>query len=136
MRTILTSILVDNQDKALKFYTEVLGFIKKTDIPMGPDTKWLTVVASEGPDDVEILLEPNWNPAIQIDGKPAAAEWQKILFNAGIPAAVFKVTDIEAEHKRLLDAGVRFTKSPMQAGPVKIAVLDDTCGNLIQIIQP
>ncbi|HVW12506.1 MAG TPA: VOC family protein [Mucilaginibacter sp.] len=136
MRTILTSILVDNQDKALKFYTEVLGFIKKTDIPMGPDTKWLTVVASEGPDDVEILLEPNWNPAIQIDGKPAAAEWQKILFNAGIPAAVFKVTDIEAEHKRLLDAGVHFTKSPMQAGPVKIAVLDDTCGNLLQIIQP
>ena len=70
MRTILTSILVDNQDKALKFYTGVLGFIKKTEIPMGPDTKWLTVVASEGPDDVEILLEPNWNPAIQIDGNP------------------------------------------------------------------
>jgi len=135
MRTILTSILVDNQDKALKFYTEVLGFIKKTDIPMGPDTKWLTVVASEGPDDVEILLEPNWNPGIQIDGKPAAAEWQKILFNAGIPCAVFGVTDIEAEYKKLLEAGARFTKPPMQAGPVKIAVLDDTCGNLVQIIQ-
>jgi predicted enzyme related to lactoylglutathione lyase len=135
MRTILTSILVDNQDKALKFYTEVLGFIKKTDIPMGADTKWLTVVASEGPDDVEILLEPNWNPGIQINGNPAAAEWQKILFNAGIPCAVFGVTDIETEYKRLLEAGARFTKPPMQAGPVKIAVLDDTCGNLLQILQ-
>lgn len=135
MRTILTSILVDNQDKALKFYTEVLGFIKKTEIPMGPDTKWLTVVASEGPDDVEILLEPNWNPGIRIDGKPAAAEWQKILFNAGIPCAVFGVTDIGAEYKKLLEAGARFTKPPMQAGPVKIAVLDDTCGNLVQIVQ-
>ena len=133
MRTILTSILVPDQDKALKFYTEVLGFIKKNDISLG-DAKWLTVVASEGPD-VEILFEPNWNPAIEINGKPAAAEWQKILFNAGIPCAVFGVADIEAEYNRLLEAGVQFTKPPTQAGPVKIAVLDDTCGNLIQIIQ-
>ncbi|MBS1525608.1 MAG: VOC family protein [Bacteroidetes bacterium] len=136
MRTILTSILVDSQEKALDFYTTKLGFIKKKEISLGPDTKWLTVVASEGPEDVEILLEPNWNPSIQIDGKPAAAEWQKILFKAGIPAAVFKVTDIDAEYKRLLEAGVQFTKAPMQAGLVKIAVLDDTCGNLVQIIQP
>lgn len=133
MKTILTCILVDDQDKALKFYTSVLGFIKKADFPVG-DAKWLTVVASEGPD-VEILLEPNWNPAIQIDGKPAAAEWQKILFNAGIPAAMFGVTDTESEYKRLLDKGVRFTQPPVQMGPVKIAVLDDTCGNLIQIAQ-
>lgn len=133
MKTILTCILVDDQNKALKFYTGVLGFTKKTDFPVG-DAKWLTVVASEGPD-VEILLEPNWNPAIQIDGKPAAAEWQKILFNAGIPAAMFGVTDTESEYKRLLDKGVRFTQPPVQMGPVKIAVLDDTCGNLIQIAQ-
>jgi predicted enzyme related to lactoylglutathione lyase len=135
MKTILTSILVGDQDKALKFYTEVLGFIKKTEVPMGPGTKWLTVVASDGPD-VEILLEPNWNPAIQIDGKPAAAEWQKILFNASIPVAVFGVKDIEDEYKRLSDKGVHFIKPPMQAGSVKIAVLDDTCGNLVQIIEP
>ncbi|HWD89286.1 MAG TPA: VOC family protein [Mucilaginibacter sp.] len=134
MKTILTSILVDNQDKALKFYTEILGFIKKHDVPIG-DAKWLTVIASEGPDDVEILLEPNWNPAIQINGKPAAAEWQKILFNAGIPAAMFGVTDIEAEYARLSEKGVRFTQPPAQMGPVKIAVLDDTCGNLVQIMQ-
>jgi catechol 2,3-dioxygenase-like lactoylglutathione lyase family enzyme len=134
MKTILTSILVDNQDKALKFYTEILGFIKKHDVPIG-DAKWLTVIASEAPDEVEILLEPNWNPAIRIDGKPAAAEWQKILFNAGIPAAMFGVTDIEAEYARLSEKGVRFTQPPAQIGPVKIAVLDDTCGNLIQIMQ-
>jgi predicted enzyme related to lactoylglutathione lyase len=135
MRTILTSILVGDQDNALKFYTEVLGFIKKTEVPMGPGIKWLTVVASEGPDDVEILLEPNWNPAIQIDGKPAAAEWQKILFNTGIPAAAFGVTDVDSEYDRLKNAGVRFTQAPVQMGPVKIAVLDDTCGNLLQLVQ-
>jgi predicted enzyme related to lactoylglutathione lyase len=134
MKTIITSILVDNQDRALKFYTETLGFIKKTEIPMG-DAKWLTVVASEGPDDVEILLEPNWNPAIQIDGKPAAAEWQKILYNAGIPVTIFAVTDIEKEYARLQEAGVRFTQPPAQMGPVKIATFDDTCGNLIRIVQ-
>jgi len=84
---------------------------------------------------VEILLEPNWNPAIQIDGKPAAAEWQKILFNAGIPSAMFGITDIKAEYERLLKGGVRFTKPPTNMGPVTIAVFDDTCGNLIQIAQ-
>lgn len=135
MRTILTSILVDNQDKALQFYTEVLGFKKKTEVPIDTDTKWLTVVASEGPEDVEILLEPNWNPAIQIDGKPAAAEYQKILTNASIPAAVFGVTDIEAEYKRLQNAGVKFTTGPTNIGPVTIAVFEDTCGNLVQILQ-
>ncbi|MBS1529865.1 MAG: VOC family protein [Bacteroidetes bacterium] len=133
MKTVLTSILVNDQDKAFKFYTEILGFIKKTEVDLG-HAKWLTVVASEGPD-VEILLEPNWNPAIQIDGKPAAAEWQKILFNAGIPAAMFGVEDIEMEYERLLEQGVHFTQPPAQMGPVKLAVLDDTCGNLVQIMQ-
>jgi catechol 2,3-dioxygenase-like lactoylglutathione lyase family enzyme len=134
MKTILTSILVDNQDKALKFYTEVLGFIKKTEFPMG-DAKWLTVVASEGPDDVEILLEPNWNSAIQIDGKPAASEYQKILFNAGIPATAFGVADVEKEYERLEKLGVLFKTKPTRMGPVTIATFDDTCGNLIQIVQ-
>jgi predicted enzyme related to lactoylglutathione lyase len=133
MRTILTSILVDDQDKALKFYTEKLGFIKKTEFPIGND-KWLTVIASEGPE-VEILLEPNWNPAIQIDGKPAAAEYQKILFNAGIPATCFGVDDIEKEFEKLQNAGVKFTTPPTKMGPVTIALFDDTCGNLIQIAQ-
>src|SRR5579862_1443066 len=112
MKTIVTSILVDNQEKALKFYTETLGFIKKTDFPVGGEARWLTIVASEGPEDVEILLEPNWNPAIQIDGKPAAAEWQKILFNAGIPVTIFGVMDIEKEYARLQEAGVKFTQPP------------------------
>ena len=134
MRTILASILVDNQDKALKFYTEALGFIKKTEIPLG-ETKWLTVVAPEGPNEVEILLEPNWSTKIQIDGKPAAAEYQQILFNAGIPAAMFAVKDIEQTHLKLVESGVKFTQAPMQAGPVKIATFDDTCGNLIRIVQ-
>lgn len=135
MKTIVTSILVDNQEKALKFYTETLDFIKKTDFPVGGNARWLTVVASDGPEDVEILLEPNWNPAIQIDGKPAAAEWQKILFNAAIPVTIFGVADIEKEYARLHEAGVKFTQPPTQAGPVKIATFEDTCGNLIRIAE-
>ena len=135
MKTILTSILVDDQEKALKFYTETLGFIKKADFLVSADARWLTVVASEGPGDVEILLEPNWNPAIKIDDKPAAAEWQKILFNAGIPVAVFGVADIEKEYVRLREARVKFTEPPTQMGPVKIATFNDTCGNLIRIAQ-
>lgn len=134
MKVILTSILVDDQDKALKFYTEILGFIKKTDVPTG-DAKWLTVVSPEGTNDVEILLEPNWNPAIQIDGKPAAAAYQKILFNAGIPLTMFEVDDIEKEYERLVALGVRFTMKPTQMGPVTLAIFDDTCGNLISIAQ-
>jgi hypothetical protein len=99
------------------------------------DARWLTVVASEGPEDVEILLEPNWNPAIQIDGKPAASEYQKILFSAGIPVTIFGVTDIEKEYARLHEAGVKFIAPPAQMGPVKIATFDDTCGNLVRIAQ-
>jgi predicted enzyme related to lactoylglutathione lyase len=134
MKVILTSILVGDQDKALKFYTEVLGFIKKTDVPAG-DAKWLTVVSPEGENDVEVLLEPNWNPGIQIEGKPAAAEFQKILFNAGIPLTMFGVDDVEKEYQRLIALGVKFTMKPTPMGPVTLAVFDDTCGNLISIGQ-
>ncbi|MBV8390320.1 MAG: VOC family protein [Mucilaginibacter sp.] len=134
MKVIVTSILVDDQDKALKFYTEKLGFIKKTEIPVG-DARWLTVVSPEGNTDVEILLEPNWNPAIKIDGKPAAAEYQKILFNANIAAAVFGVDDIKTEYERLKALGVRFTTPPTPMGPVTVATFDDTCGNLISMAQ-
>lgn len=123
--------MVDNQDKALKFYTEVLGFIKKADFPAG-DAKWLTVISPEG-GDVEILLEPNWNPAIQIDGKPAASEFQKILFNAGIPVTTFGVANVEKEYERLTGLGVNFTMKPTQMGHVTLAIFDDTCGNLISI---
>lgn len=131
MEIILTSILVDDQDKALKFYTEVLGFIKKNDIPAG-EAKWVTVVSPEG-GDVEILLEPNWNPAIQIDGKPAASEYQKILFNAGIPVTTFGVANVEKEYERLTRLGVNFTMKPTQMGHVTLAIFDDTCGNLVSI---
>ena len=134
MKVIVTSVLVDDQDKALKFYTEKLGFIKKEDVPVG-DAKWLTVVSPEGGNDVEVLLEPNWNPGIQIDGKPAAAEYQKILFNAGIPLTMFGVDDIEKEYERLAASGVRFTMKPTPMGPVTIAIFDDTCGNLISMMQ-
>lgn len=134
MKVIITSILVDDQDKALKFYTEKLGFVKKTELPVG-DAKWLTVISPEGNMDVEVLLEPNWNPSIKIDGKPAAAEYQKILFNANIPATVFATDDINKEYERLKSAGVRFTMPPTRAGQVTIAVFDDTCGNLISIAQ-
>jgi predicted enzyme related to lactoylglutathione lyase len=134
MKVILTSVLVDDQNKALKFYTEILGFIKKTDVPAG-DAKWLTVVSPEGTNDVEVLLEPNWNLGIQIDGKPAAAAYQKILFNAGIPLTMFGVDDVEKEYERLVALGVKFTMKPTQMGPVTIAIFDDTCGNLISIAQ-
>lgn len=134
MKVILTSILVDDQDKALKFYTEMLGFIKKTEFPAG-DAKWLTVVPAESTEGVEILLEPNWNPAIQIDGKPAASEYQKILFTAGIPATTFGVDDVVKEHDRLMTLGVNFTMKPTKMGPVTLAIFDDTCGNLIAIAQ-
>ena len=123
----LNSIMVDNQDKALKFYTEIFGFVKKHEIPVG-EYRWLTVVSPEGPDDVELSLEPNANPA----GKT----FQEALFKQGIPLAAFEVDDLAAEFKRLKGLGVVFTQEPMQAGPVKIAVCADTCGNLIQLYQP
>lgn len=127
MKINITSVMVDDQYKALKFYTEVLGFVKKVDIPVGGGLKWLTVVSPEGPDDIELLLEPNSNPAV-----PAQA-FQKALFDAGIPATTFRVDDIHSEYARLAELGVVFTMEPTAMGEVTVAVFDDTCGNLIQI---
>ena len=132
MKIILTSVLVDDQDKALKFYTEILGFVKKADFPIG-EAKWLTVVSPGDENGVELLLEPNWNPNIQMNGSPAAKVYQKILFDAGIPATTFGVADVQKEYERLEKLGVVFKTKPMQMGPVTLAVLEDTCGNLIQI---
>lgn len=127
MRIKLNSIMVDDQDKALRFYTDVLGFVKKNDFPVG-EYKWLTVVSPEGPDDLELVLEPNANPAAKV--------FQKALFEQRIPLTAFEVSDIHAEFSRLKGLGVTFTMEPTDAGPVTIAVFSDTCGNLIQIYQP
>lgn len=126
MKINLTSVLVDDQEKALRFYTEVLGFIKKSDLPAG-DARWLTVVSPEGPAGIELLLEPL--------GFAPAKTYQKALFDAGIPLTAFAVDDMEKEHERLERSGVVFTTKPTQMGPVSIAVFEDTCGNLIQIVQ-
>jgi len=122
----LTSVLVDDQDKALKFYTEVLGFVKSKEIPLG-QFKWLTVVSPDGPRDVELLLEPNENPA--------AKTFQSALWDQGIPLAAFAVDDIQLEYGRLKRRGVRFRGEPTKMGPTTVAVLEDTCGNLIQLYQ-
>ena len=126
MKIILTSVMVDNQEKALKFYTEVLGFVKKNDIPLGQD-RWLTVISPEGPDDVELLLEPM--------GFPPARTYQKALFEAGIPLTSFAVDDIQNEYERMKKLGVVFKTAPTKMGPAPIAVFEDTCGNLIQMAQ-
>jgi glyoxylase I family protein len=118
--------MVDDQDKALRFYTDVLGFRKKHDIPVG-EYKWLTVVSPEGSDDLELSLEPNANPA--------AKAFQEAMFTQGIPLAAFEVSDIQREYDRLLKHGVAFTREPTRAGPVTIAILADTCGNLIQLYE-
>jgi catechol 2,3-dioxygenase-like lactoylglutathione lyase family enzyme len=127
MRIKLTSIMVDDQEKALQFYTEVLGFKKKNDIPVG-EYRWITVTSPEGPDDLELALEPNANPAGRL--------FQGAMFAQGIPLAAFEVTDIAGEFARLTAKGVAFTRKPAQAGPVMLAVFADTCGNLIQLYQP
>jgi len=126
MRIKLTSIMVDDQNRALKFYTEVLGFQKKRDIPVG-EYKWLTVVSPEGPGDLELVLEPNANPA--------GNAFQKAMFEQGIPLAAFETSDLKAEFARLKALGVTFTQGPTKRGPVTIAVLSDTCGNLLQLYQ-
>ena len=126
MRIKLTSIMVDDQTKALKFYTEVFGFVKKMEFPAG-QYRWLTVVSPEEPD-VQLSIEPNANPA--------GRTFQEAMFQQGIPVAAFEVSDIAAEHKRLKALGVVFTQEPMAAGPVTIAICADTCGNLIQLYQP
>ena len=122
----VTSVPVDNQDKALKFYTEKLGFIKKTEVPLG-EYKWLTVVSPNEQNGVELLLEP-------MQFEPARV-YQKALKDAGIPYTSFMVTDVSQEHKRLSGMNVKFSMEPKEMGPVKIAVLDDTCGNNIQLVQ-
>jgi catechol 2,3-dioxygenase-like lactoylglutathione lyase family enzyme len=124
MKIHLTSVFVDDQDKALRFYTDVLGFVKKHDVPMGTD-RWLTVVSPEDPDGTELLLEPSGHPAVQ--------PYKTALVQDGIPAASFAVDDVHAEFGRLRGLGVRFTQEPLETGPVTTAVFDDTCGNLIQI---
>jgi predicted enzyme related to lactoylglutathione lyase len=126
MRIKLTSIFVDDQSKALTFYTEVLGFVKKQEIPVG-EYRWLTVVSPEGPDDLELSLEPNANPA--------SKTYQDAIFKQRIPATAFQVDDIDAEFQRLKSKGVAFTMEPTRTGPVTIAVFSDTCGNVIQIYQ-
>ncbi|HEY4368762.1 MAG TPA: VOC family protein [Steroidobacteraceae bacterium] len=124
----LNSVMVDNQDKALKFYTEVLGFAKGKDIDVGNGFRWITVVAAEGHPDVELAIEPNANPA--------GRTFQAALLEQNIPATAFEVDDLEAEYRRLKSLGVIFTVAPTDMGPVSIAVFADTCGNLIQIYQP
>ena len=126
MRIKLTSVFVDDQDKALKFYTEVLGFLKKADVPVG-EFKWLTVVSVDEPDGVELLLEPNDNPA--------AKTFQADIYQQGIPAATFAVEDVEKEYARLKELGVEFKMEPTKMEGFSMAVLDDTCGNLIQMLQ-
>ena len=126
MEIILSSVLVDDQSKALKFYTGVLGFEKKHDIPLG-EARWLTLVSPGGTNTVELLLEPM--------GFPPARTYQKALFEAGIPLTAFGVKDIHAEYKRLRNLGVVFKGEPKAAGPVTIAIFEDTCGNLIQLVQ-
>ncbi len=126
MRIKLTSVLVDDQDKALNFYTEILGFVKKTDIPVG-EFKWLTVVSPEEPEGTELLLEPNDNSA--------ARTFQMALYNQGIPLTVFFVDDIQKEYERMKKIGVKFAQEPTKMETTIIAVFDDTCGNLIQMVQ-
>lgn len=126
MKIIVTSIFVQDQDKALEFYTETLGFVKKHDVPVG-EYRWITLVSPDDRDGTEVLLEPN--------NHPAAKEYQKKIFVEGIPATMFGVADVREEYKRLIKQGVKFTIEPTEMDEVTLAVFDDTCGNLIQIVQ-
>lgn len=126
MKINITSIFVEDQNRALEFYTEVLGFMKKTDMPAGK-FKWLTVVSKEDSEGVELLLEPNVHPA--------ATTFQQAIYNDAIPAAAFTVNALQKTYDELLEKGVAFTVAPTESGPVAYAIFDDTCGNLIQITQ-
>uniref|UniRef100_A0AAU3H1U0 VOC family protein n=1 Tax=Streptomyces sp. NBC_01401 TaxID=2903854 RepID=A0AAU3H1U0_9ACTN len=126
MRINMSSVLVDDQEKALRFYTDVLGFVKKTEIPLG-EYRWLTVVSPDDPDGTELALEPD-------SGHPAAKPYKTALAADGVPLTSFAVDDVRAEFDRLRGLGVRFTQEPTDMGQVTTAVLDDTCGNLIQIM--
>lgn len=126
MKIQLSSVFVDDQEKARRFYTEVLGFVGKRDIPLG-EARWLTVVSPEKPDGTELLLEPNSNPA--------AKTYQKAIFEQGIPLTAFAVDDIQKEYERLKELEVEFSMEPTNMGMTTVAVFNDTCGNLIQIYQ-
>ncbi len=128
MKIYITSVFVPDQQQALDFYTGVLGFIKKHDVPLGGEARWLTVVSPDDPDGTELLLEPDEHPAVR--------PYKEALVADGIPAASFQVDDVRAEYERLRALGVTFTQEPLDAGPVTMAVFDDTCGNLIQIVTP
>ena len=128
MRINITSIYVADQQQALDFYTRVLGFEVKHDVPVGDGARWLTLVSPEDPDGTELLLEPM--------GHPAARVFCEALYADGLPFTQFEVADIHAEYQRLRDLGVEFAMEPTEAGPVTVAVLDDTCGHWIQLIQP
>ena len=127
MKIVVTSVLVDDQEKALRFYTDVLGFEKKEDVPLGGGARWLTLVSPQDPDGTELLLEP--------DGHPAAKPFKTALAEDGIPFTSFGVDDVHGEFERMRGLGVQFTQEPVAMGPVTTAVFDDTCGNLIQIAQ-
>jgi catechol 2,3-dioxygenase-like lactoylglutathione lyase family enzyme len=126
VKIAMTSVLVDDQEKALRFYTDVLGFQPRHDVPLG-EHRWITVVSPQSPDGVELVLEP--------DAHPAARPFKQALVADGIPYTAFAVDDVHAEFARLRGLGVTFTQEPLQLGPATTAVLDDTCGNLIQLIQ-
>jgi catechol 2,3-dioxygenase-like lactoylglutathione lyase family enzyme len=127
VKIALANVYVDDQEKALRFYTDVLGFEKKNDFPVG-GARWVTVVSPQDPDGVELVLEPN--------GTPVAKAYQDGVYSGGMPAAVFSVDDIHAEYQRLTSLGVTFNGEPTAMGPVITAMLDDTCGNLVQLVQP
>ena len=127
MQIKLASVMVDDQDKALRFYTTILGFVKKADIPVGP-FRWLTVSSPQGVEGVELVLEPM--------GFPPARTYQKALFDAGIPATAFMTNVIEAEYRRLKQLGVSFRGEPRSMGPISAVLFEDTCGNLINLVQP
>lgn len=126
MKIIVTSLFVEDQDKALGFYSETLGFVKKHDVPAG-EFRWITLVSPDDQDGTELVLEPNDNPI--------AKEYQKKLIEQGIPATMFGVSDVRKEYNRLMKLDVKFTMEPTEMGDMTIAVFDDTCGNLIQIIE-
>jgi predicted enzyme related to lactoylglutathione lyase len=128
MRIKLTSVSIDDYDKALKFYTEVMGFEKKRDIPLGEGARWITVVSADDRDGTELLLEPN-------SEYPAMKALKEALVNDGIPFTAFAVHDVQAEYDRMKNLGVEFTMEPTNMGMTTAAVLNDTCGNLIQIYQ-
>jgi catechol 2,3-dioxygenase-like lactoylglutathione lyase family enzyme len=134
LRIDVTSILVDDQQEALDFYTKVLGFQKKTDVPAG-DSRWLTLVSAAEPDGIELLLEPDYNPNVLIDDEPAAQVYKRALYEAGVPSTSFASDDLDDDFERMSNMGVVFVLEPTEMDGVTVAVFDDTCGNLIQLHQ-